>query len=262
METFHELSLICEKATYDGVVQLQEESQEVAEAMIVFLYQNKYDDRSCLARMHFNLEVFIAADKFNIPGLAELARKKLMYSLDEMADFRDFLATIQTLYRQVPFHAPGIREKVVALAKATSLPPGNIQPDPAKTQAIDCLVNEVPNFGKELLVALAQHFWDLRSDIEQREALMEERDAFWNQRQLELTQEAAPLEQRIEELKQREETLSQEKQVLLERQGQSNRSSRKFKCLRCQSSFAMLNSTMDSRTLVCPYCKVRALVLR
>lgn len=201
-----------------------------------------------------------------------------MQHFDEMADFQDFFATVRTLYRELPFLAPGLREKLAALAKAASLPSASTLPGPAKIQAIDSLINDFPVFGKDLLIALAKHFAGLRSFVEQRElhlsrnetnlaiseanykrqdASLGERDILLTQRRVALDQEAATLRKRSEGLEERDDALTKGHHMLLERQQQGMQLGRKFQCTRFQCSFVIIRDTKGSKTPACPYCRAQ-----
>ncbi|KAK4697750.1 hypothetical protein P7C71_g375, partial [Lecanoromycetidae sp. Uapishka_2] len=68
-------------------------------------------------RLHHHISVFVLADKYDIPGLGQLATKKYTRILDVWQGMR-FLNTIPTIYETPTGHNSGLRKAVAAHTRA------------------------------------------------------------------------------------------------------------------------------------------------
>lgn len=89
------------------VITIRDE-EEVIERVIDFLYLSTYSDEwytepgaEC-APMVFNFKLVIVAKEYSIPELEELATRKLMSRLDQMAESEDFRGTIKETVQSQP----------------------------------------------------------------------------------------------------------------------------------------------------------------
>lgn len=204
--------------------------------MVKFLYRATYSDDWCklpqaeCGPMAFNLKVFSAADLYDIPGLGQLAKTKLLSRLEEMADVQDFRSTIKLMYKdgEMPLDSAAIRGKVIELALREHC--GSVDPVTGAVEdtAIDDLMEDFPVFGKDLLVAFMERFTLLREDAEKREQSLEQREKVLTfqrlQREGEIELSLKELDrQRAEATQRQDESLQRfrDRTVELEKKGKS-----------------------------------------
>lgn len=102
------------------MIELKEDDVQVVEAMLHFLYRCDYDssgnDQRPVSPMLFNIKVYTAADKYDIPPLKSCARKKFDKVVDTCWDMDDFAHAITLIYSSTPPTDRGLRDIVVDVA--------------------------------------------------------------------------------------------------------------------------------------------------
>lgn len=152
------------------VIDLSDEPDLLIEQLVRFLYRGEYDDTFCKGAespwgpKQFNLKMFIAADKYEIPDLACYAKHKFQDLLNKIGDAQqrqDFMRAVYDLYHEAPDSAAELRGKVIEAGVSAS---HVLFEDGLKTQqepeqadlTFQQLVRDVPEFGDEVMLALSK----------------------------------------------------------------------------------------------------------
>jgi hypothetical protein len=136
------------------VIELKGEASSVVEAMVQFMYRFDYDDNRShcmpLSPMHFNACVYSIADKYCLPALKLLAKRKFNDAVQTCWDAQDFPGVIMEAYRATPPTDRGLRDLVVQAAG------GHIQ-SLLKTILFRQVVVEEAGFALDLFQYLADY---------------------------------------------------------------------------------------------------------
>jgi len=98
-------------------ITLEEDTPEVVDAMLRFMYHFNYDEGSFLqarsSPMVFHAEVYGIADKYDIPFLATYAKEKFKEAISTGWDKEDFPQAILEAYSSTPESDRGLRDLIL-----------------------------------------------------------------------------------------------------------------------------------------------------
>jgi hypothetical protein len=119
--------------------------------LLEYLYTMDYEDTS-ESKLLTNVDVYVAADFYDIPVLKELAGKKLEVALVALWDSPQFLKAIETVYAKTPSTDCILRRTImkVVMEHRERL----LNPDNNESPSLPELMDEIPELGKDVLTSL------------------------------------------------------------------------------------------------------------
>lgn len=136
--------------------------------MIQFLYLSTYEDASCMrpeglfGPIQFNLKVFIAADKYDVPSLPEQAGAKFKIRMSELSSPEDFISTVRELYEDAFDITKDMRRFAIeaAVSHASSLfnRDSKVDKKDKKADTFRKVIADIPAFGAEVMAGLLTKF--------------------------------------------------------------------------------------------------------
>ncbi|KAF2165467.1 hypothetical protein M409DRAFT_24317 [Zasmidium cellare ATCC 36951] len=160
------------KDSKQSVIDLSDERDFIIEQLVRFLYLATYDTAFCkktdspLGPMQFNLKMFIAADKYDVPDFADYAKKKFLSELDKVdspAEEQDFIRAVKELYKAGPTSAAELRAKAVEAGTSNAhilLENGLKMSSKSKGDDLTFhrLIRDFPDFGDPIVLTLSVAF--------------------------------------------------------------------------------------------------------
>lgn len=159
--------------------------------MVQYFYLSDFSDEvwtdaGCpLGPIEFNVDMFIAADKYDIPDLAELAINNFYRHVKQFANRGDFIRAVRTLLARAPNVAgtAQLRDKAIQAATLhakTLLASSNDDAadnaaDNANAATFKSLIADFPDFVEAVMKKLADHGDEKlkRQALEQSTTMME-----------------------------------------------------------------------------------------
>ena len=144
-----------------ATITLNDDDQSTVRRMLTYLYTLDYDDGDgfpAVARNESrntdvshsktmnNIHVYALADKYNIPGLKELAKIKFQTCMTRKVKITRFAEIIDSVFSSTPETDPGLRDIIISKAADTSTPTQILREGPLAS-----VIRDHSTFGLGLL---------------------------------------------------------------------------------------------------------------
>ncbi|KAK4503125.1 hypothetical protein PRZ48_006552 [Zasmidium cellare] len=160
----------------NGVIELHDDRTEVIAQVIQFLYLSTFEDipsfwpDRVFGPIQFNLKVFMAADKYDIPHLADQARAKFKTRISRCGNAQDFISTVRELYEDELDITKEMRKSAIeaAVSHASRLfeqdSKANEKDD--QTDTFHKLIYDIPTFGAEVMAGFLAKVGQLEQSLQ------------------------------------------------------------------------------------------------
>lgn len=141
------------------ILDLSIECPEAVEKMVEYLYTQTYfyDPSPPDQGIHLSVSLYAVAQKYTLPGCAELSRRNYAGQLKDVDSLPDFFTSIEDIYKSTPVEDRGMRDLVVNAVAEEMYEMMRIE-----VIRVKCLelMEKCPAFWRDLLLILAEAYHD------------------------------------------------------------------------------------------------------